>query len=71
MHTTADVRVAVQDILQGRLSFRSYLRSFQRPRESAIFAWDDPAPGFLDLPLLAYALGKRCLSQKATQLGKA
>jgi len=71
MHTTADVRVAVQDILQGRLSFRSYLRSFQRPRESAIFAWDDPAPGFLDLPLLAYALGKRCLSQKARQLGKA
>ena len=69
MHTTADVRVAVQDILQGRLSFRSYLRSFQRPRESAIFAWDDPAPGFLDLPLLAYALGKRRFSREDTQVG--
>jgi D-aspartate ligase len=65
MHTTADVPVALQDILKGRLSFRSYLRSFQRPRESAMFAWDDPAPGLLDLPLFACALAKRLLSRNS------
>ena len=62
MHTTADVPVALQDMLKGRLSLRSYLRSFQRPRESAMFAWDDPAPGLLDLPLFACALVKRLVS---------
>jgi D-aspartate ligase len=68
MHTTADVAIALHDIMKGRLSLKSYLRSLKQPRESAIFAWDDPAPGFLDLPLLAYALGKRRLSRKETQV---
>jgi len=65
MHTTADVRIAIQEILKGRLSLRSYLRSLQPPRESAIFAWDDPTPGFLDLPLFACTLGKRLFSKKS------
>jgi len=64
MHTTADVRVAILEILKGRLSLRSYLRSLQPPRESAIFAWDDPAPGFLDLPLFACMLGQRLFSKQ-------
>jgi D-aspartate ligase len=64
MHTTTDVPIAILDMLKGRLSLSSYLRSLQRPRESAIFAWDDPAPGLLDLPLFACALGKRLLSRK-------
>jgi predicted ATP-grasp superfamily ATP-dependent carboligase len=64
MHTTADVRVAIHEILKGRLSLPSYLRSLQPPRESAIFAWDDPAPGLLDLPLFACALGRRLFSKK-------
>ena len=59
MHTTADVRVAIQEIFKGQLSLRSYMRSLQPPRESAIFAWDDLAPGLLDLPLFAYALINR------------
>jgi predicted ATP-grasp superfamily ATP-dependent carboligase len=59
MHTTADIRVAIQEIFKGQLSLRSYLRSLQAPRESAIFAWDDPAPGLLDLPLFACALINR------------
>jgi predicted ATP-grasp superfamily ATP-dependent carboligase len=43
----------------GRLSLGEYLRSLQGPVESAIFAWDDPAPGLLDLPLFAFARGKQ------------
>jgi D-aspartate ligase len=61
MHTTADLPVALQEIFKGRLSFWSYLRSLQHPRESALFTWDDPAPGLLDLPLFACALAKRML----------
>ena len=63
MHTTADVRVAIQEILKGQLSLRSYVRSLQPPRESAIFAWDDPAPGLLDLPLFAYAAINRLFAR--------
>jgi D-aspartate ligase len=67
MHTTADVPIAMRDMMKGRLSLKEYLRCLKHPRESAIFAWDDLAPGFLDLPLLACALGKRLLSPKKTQ----
>jgi predicted ATP-grasp superfamily ATP-dependent carboligase len=63
MHTTADVRVAIQEIFNGQLSLRSYVRSLQPPRESAIFAWDDPAPGLLDLPLFAYAAINRLFAR--------
>jgi predicted ATP-grasp superfamily ATP-dependent carboligase len=63
MHTTADVPVALEEIFKGRLSLRSYLSSLQHPRESANFAWDDPVPGLLDLPLFACALGKRILQR--------
>jgi predicted ATP-grasp superfamily ATP-dependent carboligase len=59
MHMSADLRVAIEEILRGRLSLRAYLRSFSGPLESAIFAWDDPMPGLLDLPLFACTSGKR------------
>jgi hypothetical protein len=29
------------------------------PRESAIFAWDDPLPGLLEVPVLTYVLARR------------
>ena len=64
MRMPADLPVAIHEILRGRLSLRAYLRSLQGPRESAIFAWDDPLPGFLELPLLACTLGKRILRGK-------
>jgi predicted ATP-grasp superfamily ATP-dependent carboligase len=69
LHLTADLRVAVGEILRGHLSLWSYLRTFRGPRESAIFAWDDPLPGLLDLPLFAYSLGKRSLGTKNAQVG--
>jgi predicted ATP-grasp superfamily ATP-dependent carboligase len=54
VHTSADLPAAIQEIRSGRLSPRAYLRSIRGSVESAIFAWDDLAPGFLDLPLFAY-----------------
>ena len=59
IHGTADLRVFFGDILNGGFSLASYLRSVRGPKESAMFAWDDPLPGLLDLPLFAYSLGKR------------
>lgn len=59
IHGTADLRVAIGEILNGGFSLSSYLRSVRGPKESAIFAWDDPLPGLLDLPLFAYSRRKR------------
>jgi len=64
MHMSSDLSVAIREILSGRLSLRDYARSLRRPLESAIFAWDDPVPGLLDLPLFAGTLGKRVLRGK-------
>ena len=49
-------------MLGGRLSLREYLRTLRGPRESAIFARDDPLPGLVELPLLGYVLARRVLS---------
>lgn len=61
VHLSADLRVAIEEIIRGRLSWRDYLRSIRGPLESALFSWDDPLPAMFDLPLLAYATGKRLL----------
>jgi predicted ATP-grasp superfamily ATP-dependent carboligase len=57
VHTSADLRVAIGEILRGNLSIASYWHSIRGGVESAIFSWDDPVPGLLDLPLFAYSRG--------------
>ena len=64
IHTSADLRVAIGEILSGSFSFASYLRSIRGPVESAIFSWDDPVPGLLDLPLFAYSMGKHAMESR-------
>jgi D-aspartate ligase len=59
MRLCADLPMAIQEIMRGRLSLRAYMRSLYGSMESAIFAWDDPVPGLLELPLLAFMLGQR------------
>jgi len=59
MRLCADLPMAIQEIMRGRLSLWTYMRSLKGSWESAIFAWDDPVPGLLELPLLAFMLGKR------------
>ena len=58
---TIDLPIALREILLGRLSLGAYLNSLRRPIESAIFASDDPWPGLLELPLMAYRHGRRFL----------
>jgi predicted ATP-grasp superfamily ATP-dependent carboligase len=59
---STDAPTAIREILSGRLSLRDYLRSIRSPLSTAIYASDDPLPGVLEIPLLAYLLGKRVLS---------
>jgi predicted ATP-grasp superfamily ATP-dependent carboligase len=56
---TTDTPTAVRQLLARRLSLRDYARSLRWPRESAIFAWDDPLPGLLEVPVLTYVLARR------------
>jgi predicted ATP-grasp superfamily ATP-dependent carboligase len=59
---STDAPTAIREILRGRLSLRDYLRSIRSPLSTAIYAPDDPLPGVLEIPLLAYMLGKRVIS---------
>ena len=61
VHLSADLRLALGEILRGRLSLSDYFRSIRGPRESALFSWEDPLPGIFDLPLFVYAACKRIL----------
>ncbi|MBI4787677.1 MAG: ATP-grasp domain-containing protein [Chloroflexi bacterium] len=57
-----DIAAVAQEMRQGRLSLGGYLRSFQRPLESAIFAFDDLLPALIEAPLLAQlALRRKAL----------
>jgi len=59
---STDVPTAIREVLHGRLSLREYLRSIRPPVAPAIYASDDPLPGVLEVPLLAYLVGKRSLA---------
>jgi D-aspartate ligase len=61
VHLSADLRMAIEEIFEGRLSLWNYLQSIRGPLESAIFSWEDPLPGIFDLPLFACAVVKRVL----------
>jgi D-aspartate ligase len=64
MRLSADVMVAATEMLHGRLTPAAYWNSLQGPRESAIFAADDPLPGLLEFPLALSLM----LRQSATRI---
>ena len=64
MRLCTDLPVAIEEIVHGRLSLTTYLHALFGRKESAIFAWDDPLPGMLELPLLAAMMSRRVLSGK-------
>jgi D-aspartate ligase len=51
-----DVPIAASEIARRRLSLGAYIGSLRRPLELAIEAKDDPLPGLMEIPLLAYPL---------------
>jgi predicted ATP-grasp superfamily ATP-dependent carboligase len=62
---STDTPTAIKEMLGRRLQLRDYARSLRRPRESAIFAWDDPLPGLAEFPVLMYVLARRVLLGEA------
>jgi D-aspartate ligase len=62
---TTDTPTAMRELFGRRLPLREYARSLRHPRESAIFAWDDPVPGLAEVPLLAYVLARRLVAGDA------
>jgi len=58
---STDLPAALREMARGTLSPLRYLRSLTGPKESAIFAYDDPLPGLLELPLMAWLAGKRLI----------
>ncbi|MGA2044909.1 MAG: ATP-grasp domain-containing protein [Roseiarcus sp.] len=59
-HASRDAAAAALQILRGGLRARDYAASWARPTAYAAFAWDDPVPALVDLPIqLARALQRR------------
>ena len=64
VHLSKDIFVAVQLIGRGDLTIGAYVRSLCQKLSFAAFAWDDPLPGILELPLVAYSRLCRVLFPK-------
>jgi D-aspartate ligase len=54
-----DLVAVASDLRRGRLALRDYVASFGGQRVAAIFAADDPLPGLVEFPLLAFILCSR------------
>ena len=63
-YLSRDVVASAQEMLAGRLSPSDYLRSLRPSAATAVFAWDDPWPAAIDLPLVAARVAKRRLSRR-------
>jgi D-aspartate ligase len=53
VHLRSEMRAAVPLIRSGELSLRSWLSGLRGRRVSAVWAWDDPKPGILNVALPA------------------
>jgi D-aspartate ligase len=65
VHLSKDLVVAIQLFFRGELTVGAYLKSLRQKLTFAAFAWDDPLPGILELPLVGYRLLTRALLPKA------
>jgi predicted ATP-grasp superfamily ATP-dependent carboligase len=61
LRLSTDLPTSLREMARGRLTPRTYLASLRGPRESAIFARDDPRPGLSELPMLVGVLARRLL----------
>jgi D-aspartate ligase len=66
-----DVRAAISEIANGRLTPTEYVRSIQAPLVFAVFAWDDPLPAIAEAPLLAAVMYRRFVDRRAGVPGRA
>ena len=69
LRLATDVPSAIGALRAGELEFRQWLASLRRPRQAAIFAFDDPLPAIVDPALLAWRAIRRraCLNRGQRQ----
>lgn len=73
VHASRDFVAAVHLVIRGHLSMTDYVRSLRRRLTFAAFAWDDPLPGLIELPLTAWRVIKRSIASlwRRSELAKA
>ena len=71
LYFSRDLAASGCEMLAGRLSPLAYLQSFRPPLSGAVFAWDDPLPALLDLPLSALRIAARSLGRRKNGAGPA
>jgi predicted ATP-grasp superfamily ATP-dependent carboligase len=71
VHGSRDAVAALAEITRGRLSLLDYLRSLIGPHAFASFAADDPMPGLLELPVVAYRVVSGRLPMAVRTMGRA
>ena len=54
MHASRDIIAAYEEISNGTLSVRDYLANFRKPLAFANFAFDDPLPAIVELPVAGW-----------------
>ncbi len=64
LYWSRDLAASVCELLAGSLSPLDYLDSLRPPFAAAAFAWDDPLPALLDLPLSAVRVTGRWLRRR-------
>jgi D-aspartate ligase len=64
LYFSRDLAASLCEMLAGRLSPLTYLDSLRPPFALAAFAWDDPLPALLDLPLSAVRGAGRWLRRR-------
>jgi predicted ATP-grasp superfamily ATP-dependent carboligase len=58
IHVARDLLAALQLMCRGQMTLATYIKTLRRRLVFATFAWDDPLPGILELPLAAYRVLK-------------
>ncbi|MBR1223086.1 ATP-grasp domain-containing protein [Bradyrhizobium sp. U87765 SZCCT0131] len=66
MQASRDVVAAGQLIWRGDLRFADYIAGSRQQLTYAAFAWDDPIPGLMEVPLTVYRVLSRLLPEWAT-----
>ncbi len=64
LYLPRDLVACLHDLRTGAFSPADYLRAVRGAAARAVFAWDDPWPAFLDLPLVAGRVAMRRLTRR-------
>ena len=62
MHLARDVVATSQLMMRGRIGVADYLRSLRQKLVFASFAWDDPLPGLMEVPLTIWRVAARSVA---------